>query len=375
MSAIDVGVLATLVLFALPVLVGAAIFALLLGVEVPKLLRSEKIQSELSLQLVSHEARWSLNENTLPWPAVQLGWAMVAAISVILFSTGFITKDEALRHTWFIAGAASFVLVSGAALYLRLFFRRTILRLVRGGIVSRLMSVSRAESLLIRKLSLLGSRIEVSYAEVNLKTSIQVAEVAKYILINRATGEARDTRYRLTRAIKTLRKFSEEVADHLEGYRQVKRDFDFTKNMVIERGSPTLLAELDRLKLDLDSEEIRTFFDRAQWRNLQSRLDQIVFDLKMIRNIAEGGSDLPLSLGQACQTLNVTSTTSLKTAKIVVDALRRVWHPDSGISEEDRERRTIKTTQINVAWEIFAAAFAEEERDTVPNPRRVLELA
>jgi hypothetical protein len=375
MSAIDVGVLATLVLFALPVLVGAAIFALLLGVEVPILLRSEKIQSELSLQLVSHEARWSLNENTLPWPAVQLGWAMVAAISVILFSTGFITKDEALRHTWFIAGAASFVLVSGAALYLRLFFRRTILRLVRGGIVSRLMSVSRAESLLIRKLSLLGSRIEVSYAEVNLKTSIQVAEVAKYILINRATGEARDTRYRLTRAIKTLRKFSEEVADHLEGYRQVKRDFEFTKNMVIERGSPTLLAELDRLKLDLDSEEIRTFFDRAQWRNLQSRLDQIVFDLKMIRNIAEGGSDLPLSLGQACQTLNVTSTTSLKTAKIVVDALRRVWHPDSGISEEDRERRTIKTTQINVAWEIFAAAFAEEERDTVPNPRRVLELA
>jgi hypothetical protein len=375
MSAIDVGVLATLVLFALPVLVAASVFALLLGVEVPKLLCSEKIQSELGLQLVSHQARWSLNENTLPWPVVQLGWAVVTAISLILFSAGTIAKDESLRQIWFIAGAASFTLAASAPFLFKVLFRRMILRLVRGGIVSRLMSVSRAESLLIRKLSLLGSRIETSYAEVNLKTSIQVAEVAKYILINRATGQERDTRTRLTRAIKTLRKFSEEVADHLEGYRQVKRDFDFTKNIVIERGSPTLLAELDRLKLDLDSEEIRACFDRAQWRNLQSKLDQIVFDLKMIRNIAEGGSDLPLSLGQACQTLNVTSTTSLKTAKIVVDALRRVWHPDSGISEEDRERRTIKTTQINVAWEIFAAAFAEEERKTVPNPRRVLELA
>jgi hypothetical protein len=124
---------------------------------------------------------------------------------------------------------------------------------------------------------------------------------------------------------------------------------------------------------DLVGDDIRVFFDRAQWRNLQAKLDQISFDLKMIRNIAEGGSDLPLSLGQACQTLNVTATTSLKTAKIVVDALRRVWHPDTGISQEDRERRTIKTTQINVAWEIFAAAFADDEPLVRVKPR--LELA
>jgi len=373
MSAVDVGVLATLVLFALPVLVGAAIFALLLGGEVPRLLRSQKIQSALELKLVSHRANWSLSETTLPWPAPQLGWAAIAAVSVILFGVGSIAKDEVMRQIWFIVGAASFVLVTGAPLYLRLVWRRGMLRLVRGGIVSRLMSVTRGEALLVRKLSVLGKRIETSYAEVSLKTSIQVAEVAKHILINRATGEARDTRYRLTRAIKTLRTFSEEVSEHLESYRQVKRDFEFTKNQVIDRGSPTLLTEIDRLKADLDSEDIRVFFDRAQWRNLQSKLDQIAFDLKMIRNIAEGGSDLPLSLGQACQTLNVTATTSLKTAKVVVDALRRVWHPDTSISEEDRARRTIKTTQINVAWEIFTAAFADDE--PLVKVKRTLELA
>jgi hypothetical protein len=372
MSAVDVGVLATLVLFALPVLVGVAIFTLLLGGEIPRLLRNPKIQSALELKLVSHKARWSLSEKTLPWPAMQLGWAVVAALALILFGMGSAAKDETVRDIWFIVGGASFTLAAATPVCLRLFWRLLILRLVRGEIVSRLSSLPRGEALLVRKLSALGNRIEVSYAEVNLKTSIQVAEVAKYILVQRAAG-IRDTHERLTRAIKTLRKFSEEVADHLEGYRQVKRDFDFTKNVVIDRGSPTLLAELDRIKLALDSDDLRTFFDRAQWKNLESQLDQLAFDLKMIRSIAEGGSDLPLSLGQACQTLNVTSTTSLKTAKTVVDALRRVWHPDNGISEEDRERRTVKTTQINVAWEIFAAAFAEDE--PVWKPRRVLELA
>lgn len=373
MSALDVGVLATLVLFAFPVLVGAAIFTLLLGGEIPRLLRNPKIQSGLELKLVSHKAKWSLSETTLPWPSMQLGWAVVAVLALILFGMGSAAKDEAVRDIWFVVGGASFTLAAAAPLGLRLFWRPLILRLVRGGIVSRLSSVTRGEALLVRKLSALGRRIEISFAEVNLKTSIQVAEVAKYILVQRAAGGMRDTDERLMRAIKTLRKFAEEVADHLEGYRQVKRDFDSTKNVVIDRGSPTLLAELDRIKLALDSDDLRTFFDRAQWKNLQSQLDQLAFDLKMIRSIAEGGSDLPLSLGQACQTLNVTSTTSLKTAKIVVDALRRVWHPDNGISEEDRERRTVKTTQINVAWEIFAAAFAEDE--PVWNPRRVLELA
>ena len=44
-----------------------------------------------------------------------------------------------------------------------------------------------------------------------------------------------------------------------------------------------------------------------------------------------------------------------------------------GISEEDRERRTIKTTQINVAWEIFTAAFADDE--PLVKVKRTLELA
>lgn len=374
MSAVDVGVLATLALFALPILVGAGIFALLLWREIPRLLARERIIAAVEMRLVSHEPKWSLSENSVPWPATQLGWAVVAAVATILFSITFVAQDRVLREVWFIAGSASCVSVLISPFYLYWLSKRTILRLVRGEIVSRLTLIGREDSLLLRKLSLLGGRIETSYSEVNLKTSIQVSAVARHILIERANGKAKDTKYRLNRAIKTLRKFSMEVSEHLEGFRQVTRDFEFTKNMVIDRGSVTLLDELDRIKLELGSEEIGVCFDRAQWMKLQTRLDQIVFDLKMIRNIAEGGNDLPLSLSQACQTLNVTNTTSLKTAKIVVDALRRVWHPDTGISEEDKERRTIKTTQINVAWEIFASAFAED-CETLAKPRRTLELA
>jgi hypothetical protein len=360
-------------LFALPVLAGAAIFALLLWLEIPNLLNDEKIRGAVALELVAHEPKWSLSERVVPWPRAQLRWAVVTALAVIAFGVVFTARDPMLRSVWLLAGSICATSALLAPFYLRLFSKQVMLRLVRGEIVSRLMLISRAESLFLRKLSMLGGRIENSYSEVNLKTSIQVSAVARHILIERASGRERDAKPRLDRAIRTLRKFSEEVGDHLEDFRQVMRDFEFTKNMVIDRGSVTLIGELDRIKLELSSEEIRTCFDRAQWGRLQAKLDQLSFDLKMIRNIAEGGSDLPLSLGQACQTLNVTATTSLKTAKTVADALRKVWHPDMGISEEDRERRTIKTTQINVAWEIFASAFAEDE--PAPRPRRRLELA
>jgi hypothetical protein len=244
-------------------------------------------------------------------------------------------------------------------------------KLVRGEMLSRLSALSREENILLRKLSSIGNRIEALYADANLGTSIQVAEISKATLIERASGKISCAKPQLDRAIQTLRRFSDQVGDYLESYRQVNLDFEFTKNMVIDRGSVTLLDELDRLKLDLRSQEIGYFFDGAQWDKLQDRLGQIAFDLKMIRNMVEGGNALPMSLGQACQTLNVTTDTSVKTAKAVVDALRRVWHPDIA-ADEERERRTAKITQINVAWEIFLTAC--EGNGQIAKPERRLEL-
>lgn len=374
MSAVDVGVLATLVLFAFPVLVAAALFTLLVSVEIPNLLRNEKIQPALELQLVSHEARWALPEDRVPWPGIQVEWSAVAGLTVILASVASVISDQTLREPWFMIGVINCAVAFVAPLYLYLFARRSVQRFVRNQLVSRLTLISRMEALLLKRLSKLGDRIEHSYSEVSLQTSIQVSAVARYILVERASGTEKDAKHRLERAIRTLRVFSAHVGEHLESYRQVTRDFEFTKNLIIDRGSATLLGELDRIKQELVSEEVRTYFDRAQWQQLQEKLEQLVFDLKMLRNIVEGGNDLPISLGQACQTLNVTTTTSLKTAKTVVDALRRVWHPDTGITEEDRERRTIKIAQINVAWEIFAAAFDDSKEPTV-KPLRTLELA
>jgi hypothetical protein len=355
-------------------LVATALFALLVSLEVPKLLGDQRIQSALELQLVSHEAKWSLHEDRVQWPGVQVEWAAVAGVVMILAGVASVMADPIFREAWFIIGVVNCAVMFVSPLYLYLFGRRSVLRFVRNQIVSRLTLISRMEALLLKKLSRLGERIEASYSEVSLKTSIQVSAVARHILIERASGAGKDARHSLERAIRTLRVFSAHVGEHLESYRQLTRDFEFTKNLIIDRGSATLLGELDRIKQELASDDIRAFFDRAQWTHLEARLDQLAFDLRMLRNIAEGGNDLPISLGQACQTLNVTTTTSLKTAKTVVDALRRVWHPDTGITDEDRERRTIKTAQINVAWEIFAAAF-DDSKEIAVKPLRTLELA
>ena len=63
---------------------------------------------------------------------------------------------------------------------------------------------------------------------------------------------------------------------------------------------------------------------------------------------------MPRSVDDARKVLNVNSGTKAETVKRVVDALRRVWHPDLGTDDEDRKNRHIKTQQINAAWEIIS---------------------
>jgi hypothetical protein len=78
----------------------------------------------------------------------------------------------------------------------------------------------------------------------------------------------------------------------------------------------------------------------------------------MPNHAAEGGSDMPRSLEEAYRLLNVNGTTSNKGIKTVVDALRRVWHPDLTSDADDYKQRTLKMQQINAAWDIILEARA-----------------
>ena len=61
---------------------------------------------------------------------------------------------------------------------------------------------------------------------------------------------------------------------------------------------------------------------------------------------------LPSTLGEALSVLVASPETDSELLKDLVKSLRRRWHPDHALNEEDRRVRERKLKQINVAWDI-----------------------
>jgi hypothetical protein len=194
------------------------------------------------------------------------------------------------------------------------------------------------------------------YSTLGLTSRISAPQLCQEVLIQRARGEIRCGGEKLAGARESLARFCTRLRPWVEAQQQLCAEFELLKNRVIDGGSVTLIGELDRVKAAMTSGQLGRALDRSRWDEASAFMEQIAFDLKLIRNMAEGGSDIPQSLGEACRILSVAKNTPKKTVKAVVDALRRVWHPDLAADERDREVRTIRTRQINVAWEIFRAA-------------------
>jgi hypothetical protein len=67
----------------------------------------------------------------------------------------------------------------------------------------------------------------------------------------------------------------------------------------------------------------------------------------------DGDEWLPSTLGEALIVLCANSETERDVLKELVKSLRRRWHPDHALDEEDRSDRERKLKQINVAWDII----------------------
>jgi hypothetical protein len=61
---------------------------------------------------------------------------------------------------------------------------------------------------------------------------------------------------------------------------------------------------------------------------------------------------LPSTLGEALTVLVANPETDRELLKELVKELRRRWHPDHALNEDDRRMREGKLKQINVAWDI-----------------------
>jgi len=360
-SPVTIGFLAALFLSFIPLVIGMGSFFVLLKLWIPALLNDEKVKGRLSFAFRGDEAEWSIRPADIPWPSAQLEWAVAAGLAAMLCGMIAVSKDLDFNLLWFAAGAAAAAAAVATPLVLRFFSPHKLRRLVERELISPLRPRGLDEALRIREIGRLGKEIEDSYAALGMKTRLCAADICKEILIRRATGDLPDAAAKFSAVQDSLGRFYVELRSWIEAQQGLRSEFELVKNLIMDNGSVTLLGEVDRIRAEMTSDRLAGALDRGRWDEAGLLVEQVGFDLKMVRNMAEGGSDVPQSLGEACRILSVAKSTPRKTVKAVVDALRRVWHPDLSQDDDERELRTIRTRQINIAWEIFIAAEAAGE--------------
>jgi hypothetical protein len=345
---------------ALPSIAALGVFFVTLRFWAAQILRDDSNFCErIKLIAIEDGISWKIDLSLadLPWPSNPLEWATVAALSLILVETILFGRGEPeARIVWYVAGVSAATIALSAPFAIPLFWADKVRGFVKAQILVVLSLRSSEEMDVIQEIGELGREIFDRFSALGAKTEIDPAKNCRDILLMRATGGPGNTLRRLAAVKKTLMNYLEELRSWIPVHEAARQEFDWAKNAVIGNGSATLLNELDRLRDWMSSAKLAGLLDRGRWDEALQLLNQIRFDLKMVQNAAEGGSDMPQSIGDACRLLNVNGATSNKVIKGVVDALRRVWHPDLTSDETEREKRTAKMKQINAAWEIVREA-------------------
>ena len=320
-----------------------------------------KLRERINPMWAEHGLAWKvdLENHESAWPSVPLEWATVAALSAILIETILFGREPGARILWYVAGVSAATIALSIPFIVAQLWTENVKRLVKGQFVALVTPRSGAETDVIKEIFALWREILDCFTAIGGKTRINADKKCRDILLRRATGGTNEDAFRRLVAVRnTLASYLEEL-QHWAGFHEMARqEFEWATNAVMNNGSTTLIGELDRIASWMNSECLMESLDRSRWDEAHRLLGQIRFDLKMVRNAAEGGSEMPQSLEDAYRLLNVNGATSNKVIKAVVDALRRVWHPDLTSDADDRELRTAKMQQINAAWDIILEARA-----------------
>lgn len=131
--------------------------------------------------------------------------------------------------------------------------------------------------------------------------------------------------------------------------------------MASERRLAVVIAAISTSAVDADG-----------WTRARRRLERINLDLDRLQMICEGAvtslsglrpaGAVPRTLDEAFAALGVAPGVGEPILKKLVEALRVSWHPDLARSDADREARTARMTEINVAWDLITGKRHGEDR-------------
>jgi hypothetical protein len=201
-----------------------------------------------------------------------------------------------------------------------------------------------------------GREIEEAYASMGLRSRVDIVRLGREALLahawlgrDSALAEVIRIRTRADHDLRNIQYLAHLSADARIALKRARIAFQ-------DLGAPP--DALDQLDDRMRARPLADALEEARWPQAHELLEAIQADLGKFLDFGMDTREraMPETAAEAFRVLNVSEDTPLDVIKSVINAYRRVWHPDLAQNDVERQRCTLRMQQINVAWDLIQTA-------------------
>lgn len=348
-------IVATLLTIALPLLVAASVFFVALPWWIGRLLRFDPdVHKRLRLDVSQDGLTWVVDDDPgkplrLPYPSLAL--AALAGAVVTAAETATFASRSGVPNLWYAAGAIVLGIVLLApfvtAWIFKNLFRRHVERALGQHANDKLLFAAQA----IYGIGEVGRQINEAYASMGLRPRVDVVGLGREALLahawlgrDAALAEVIRIRIKADHDLRSVQYLAHLFADARIALTRARIAFQ-------ELAAPP--DALEQIDDRMRSRPLADALEEARWSEANDLLETIHADLGKLLDMGTGERAMPETAAEAFRLLNVSEDTPLDVIKTVINAYRRVWHPDLAHDDIERQRCTLRLQQINVAWDLI----------------------
>ena len=360
--------IATLLTAVLPLLVCIGIFFVVLPWWIDRRLRSDRaVQERLRLAVSEGSLTWVIDPD--PATASRLPYfllvvAALAGLAVTTVETATFASRSGVPDLWYMAGVLVSALVLVVPFAIAWICKGPLCRSVERALGRHANVKLSFAAQTMHEIGQAGRTIDEAYASMGLRSRVDIVGLGREALLahawlgrDSALAEVIRIRTRADHDLRNIQYLARLSADARIALKRARIAFQ-------DLGAPP--DALDQLDDRMRARPLADALEEARWPQAHELLEAIQADLGKLLDFGMNlGMDLdtreramPETAAEAFRVLNVSEDTPLDVIKSVINAYRRVWHPDLAQNDVERQRCTLRMQQINVAWDLIQRARA-----------------
>jgi hypothetical protein len=346
--------IATLLSTAIPLIVGVGAFLVMLPWRIDKAL-----QSDLPLYLgqnfiVSADyAGWTscpdqdAHRNLLIRLVLD---ATLVALIVTLVQTVAFVYASAVPLLWFLSGIFASVIVFFVAISALCLGEIHLRALINRAMQRRANDKFSPAIQIVIEIRGIAERIGHAYESMGLRALTDVLEICRRAVLEHASIRPSAVVDELT-AIKSKSEQDLATLQHLTALLAgAKTKLEQLRSV---QATGTTGDSIEQISNLISSRRLSDALQDGRWEDVHELLKRIHATADQLLDTASRDFSMPRSLEDAYRILNVGEETPLRSINVVINAYRRVWHPDLARDETESRKFKLRMQQIHVAWDII----------------------